>query len=57
VLVFSVWLGFFSFKGDVYGAGTWLQMSLDGDLPRFLRSMAVVLTGMAGYLLLRRAPQ
>jgi phosphatidylglycerol lysyltransferase len=57
VLVFSVWLGFFSFKGEVYTAGLWLDIALDGDLSRFVRSMSVVLTGMTGYLLLRRAPR
>jgi phosphatidylglycerol lysyltransferase len=43
VLLFTVWLGFFSFKNFPYSGDLWVRLALDSDLSRFLRAMAGVM--------------
>ena len=53
----STWLGFFSYKDVPYSNELWWQVSLEGDAPRFLRSLfgiSVVLGGLLVYRLMSK---
>jgi len=55
IISLSVWLGFFSYKHVDYSHELWWQFTLDGDAPRFLRSLvaiAVVSVSLLFYRLL-----
>src|ERR1017187_8075422 len=47
VLAISGWLGFFAYKNVAYSNDLWWQFALNGDAPRFLRSLAGVSVGIA----------
>jgi len=49
----STWLGFFSYRDVAYSNDLWWQVSLEGDAPRFLRSLFVISVVCGGVLLYR----
>ncbi|MES2676402.1 MAG: bifunctional lysylphosphatidylglycerol flippase/synthetase MprF [Pseudomonadota bacterium] len=53
IIAISTWLGFFSYKDIAYSNELWWQVSLEGDAPRFLRSLFVLSVVSGGFLLYR----
>lgn len=53
ILGISTWLGFFSYKDIAYSNDLWWQVSLEGDAPRFLRSLFVISVVCGGILIHR----
>lgn len=49
----STWLGFFSYKDIAYSNELWWQVTLEGDAPRFLRSLFAISVVIGGFLLYR----
>lgn len=49
----STWLGFFSYRDIAYSNDLWWQVSLEGDAPRFLRSIFVLSVVCGGVLIYR----
>lgn len=60
LVVVTIWLGLFSFKGIPYSSSLWWTFSFDSDYSRFLRSLLVVF-GISGavihYYLSRPDPE
>lgn len=53
IIGISTWLGFFSYKDITYSNELWWQVTLEGDAPRFLRSLFVISVVCAGLLIHR----
>ncbi|HWV14240.1 MAG TPA: bifunctional lysylphosphatidylglycerol flippase/synthetase MprF [Cellvibrio sp.] len=53
ILTAATWLGFFSYKDIAYSNELWWQVSLEGDAPRFLRSLFVISVVCGGLLIHR----
>lgn len=56
----SIWLGFFSYRHTEYSNELWWQFTLQGDAPRFLRSLmavSVLVIGFTAYRFLTRAAE
>lgn len=53
IIGFSTWLGFASYRDVAYSNDLWWQMTLEGDAPRFLRSLFAISLVIGGFLLLR----
>ncbi len=53
VIGLSTWLGFASYKNIPYSHDLWWQISVDGDVPRFLRSLFALSAALAGLILYR----
>lgn len=51
VIGFTAWLGFYSYRHVSYERSLWLDFSLYGDAPRFLRSMAAAAGLICGFAL------
>ena len=55
VLLLTVWLGIFSFKGAVYSADLWTEFAISSDISRFMRATAGAILFVLALALHRRS--
>lgn len=53
IIGLSTWLGFFSYKDIAYSNDLWWEVTLEGDAPRFLRSLFAISIVCGGLIIYR----